>query len=89
MSPLTSNNVIFEGPVRGDALLLLWQSVEGPKEYATIWVEEEPKTVPVVVRSEKDCQLPFPLPAGVARFTDQSMLIHRKGFTPYHRTPCT
>jgi len=38
--------------------------VEGPKEYATIWVEEEPKTVPVVVRSEKDCQLPFPLPAG-------------------------
>ncbi len=75
MSPLTSNNVIFEGPVRRDALLLLWQSVEGPKEYATIWVEEEPKTVPVVVRSEKDCQLPFPLPAGVARFT------------PYHRTP--
>ena len=81
MSPLTSNNVIFEGPVRRDALPLLWQSVEGPKEYATIWVEEEPKTVPVVVRSEKDCQLPFPLPAGVARFTDQSVLIHRKAFT--------
>ena len=27
--------LIFEGPVRRDVLPLLWQTVEGPKEYAT------------------------------------------------------
>ena len=73
--------LIFEGPVPRNALPLLWQSLEGPKEYATIRVGEEPKTVPVVARSGKDCQLPFPLPAGVARVTDQSMVIHRRAFT--------
>jgi len=73
--------LIFEGPVPRNALPLLWQSLEEPKEYATIRVGEEPMRVPVVVRSGKDCQLPFPLPAGVARVTDQSMLIHRRAFT--------
>ncbi len=68
--------LIFEGPVLRNALPLLWQSLEGRKEYATKQVAKKPKTVPVVVRSEKDCLSPFTLPAGVARVTDQSMLIH-------------
>ncbi len=73
--------LIFEGPDRRSALPLLWQSLEGRKEYATKQVAKKPKTVPVVVRSGQDCQLPFPLPAGVARVTDQSMVIHRRAFT--------
>ena len=73
--------LIFEGPVPRNALPLLWQTMEGPKEYATIRIGEEPMTVPVVVRSEKDCESPFPLPAGVARVTDQSLLIHQRAFT--------
>ncbi len=72
--------LIFEGPDR-NALPLLWQSLEGRKEYATKQVAKKPKTVPVVVRSEKDCLYPFTLPAGVARVTDQSMLIHQRAFT--------
>jgi hypothetical protein len=73
--------LIFEGPDRRSALPLLWQSLEGPKEYATKQVAKQPKTIPVVVRSEKDCLSPFALPAGVARVTDQSMLIHQRAFT--------
>ena len=73
--------LIFEGPDRRNALPLLWQSVEGPKEYATKQVAAKPKTVPVVVRSEKDCLSPFTLPAGVARVMDQSIFIHQRACT--------
>jgi len=73
--------LIFEGPDGKNALPLLWQSLEGPKEYATKQVAKKTKTVPVVARCEKDCLSPFKLPAGVARVTHQSMLIHQRAFT--------
>lgn len=68
---------------------LLWPTLEGPKEEITLHVGEDVYMVPVVLRSEIECQVsgdpvrlpPFHVPERVARISDANAIIHRTVFT--------
>jgi len=75
--------------VSAGTLRLMWSTVQGPQPQMALRLGEDPAKLPIIVRSEKTCQLSadairlphFPLPAYTARFTDDNAIIHRTSFT--------